>query len=291
MLERFQKHLHLYRKKDGQPLVLRSQRAHLEAVRAVFRWLAKSNLILYNPASELELPRMSHRLPQHVLTAKEVEEVLAQPDLGEPLGIRDRAILETLYSTGIRRTELCKLDIYSVDVTRSTVMVREGKGRRDRVIPIGERALRWVQRYTGEVRPQWVTEPDPGALFLGHHGEPIDPGYLTHLVHRYIERAEIGKPGSCHLLRHSMATLMLENGADVRFVQAMLGHVKLETTALYTQVSIKKLQEVHGKTHPGSRLSPTKREEPAEGAVDDQHAEMLSSLAAEGVDEEDRPGI
>jgi integrase/recombinase XerD len=225
---------------------------------------------------------MPQRLPQFVLTANEVEQVLAQPDLDTLVGIRDRAILETLYSTGVRRSELCRLDLYSIDATRGTLMVQQGKGRRDRVIPIGARALRWVQRYTREVRARWVTEPDCGALFLGHRGEPVDASYLTHLVHGYVERAELGKRGSCHLLRHSMATLMLENGADVRFVQAMLGHVKLETTALYTQVSIKKLQEVHGRTHPGSRLEPPARSESAAGAGGDpERAELLSSLAAE----------
>jgi integrase/recombinase XerD len=247
----------------------------LDALRAFFRWLSKANLVLANPASELELPRVPHRLPKYILTAAEVEQVMAQCKVSEPLGLRDRAMLETLYSTGIRRAELMRLEVFDLDLTRETVMIRQGKGQKDRVAPIGRRALDWVLKYMNEVRPQWAIEPDPGALFLGHLGQPLNVEYLTHLVRSYVEAAGLGKRGSCHLFRHTAATLMLENGADLRFIQAFLGHARLETTQIYTQVSIRQLKEIHAATHPAER--PT----PKHDAQDAAEVELSDSLAAD----------
>jgi integrase/recombinase XerD len=131
------------------------------------------------------------------------------------------------------------------------VIVRQGKGRKDRMIPIGERALSWIERYLIEVRPSLLIGDAAGAtLFLTRAGQAFTPDQLSLLVKNYIVAADIGKSGSCHLFRHTMATLMLENGADIRYIQAMLGHVKLETTAIYAQVSIRKLKEIHTATHP-----------------------------------------
>jgi integrase/recombinase XerD len=250
VLERYQAALYHYRKKDGEPLSLTSQRNFLTSIKGFFKWLSRSNHILFNPASEILLPRLSRRLPRHVLSAEEAERVLAVPDAKAPLGIRDRAILETCYSTGLRRMELAALKLFDLDRDRGTIFVREGKGRQQRVIPIGERALRWVEKYLQEVRPELVVPPDEGYVFLTHKGGPFEIDSLTEMVRVYVERAQIGKKGSVHLFRHTMATLMLEGGADVRFVQAMLGHRKLETTQIYTQVSIRTLKEVHARTHP-----------------------------------------
>jgi len=250
ILERYQRYLYHYRKKDGKPLTFRSQYNRLVAVRAWFRWLTRQNHILYNPASELELPKLEKRLPKAILTEGEAERVMNQPDLTEPNGVRDRAMLETLYSTGIRRLELIHLNLQDLDPDRGTLIVRQGKGKRDRMIPIGTRAIAWIDKYLNEVRPELTCARDGGLLFLSNHGDAFSPGRLTQLVRDYIDAAKIGKRGSCHLFRHTMATLMLENGADIRFIQAMLGHVKLDTTQIYTQVSIKKLKEVHTLTHP-----------------------------------------
>jgi integrase/recombinase XerD len=227
------------------------------ALRGFFRWLARSNFILYNPASELVIPKLQKRLPRHVLSVEEAERVIAVPDTKTPLGVRDRAILETIYSTGVRRMELVGLKLYDLDRDRGTIMIREGKGRKQRVIPIGERALRWVDRYLAEVRPQLVVTPDEGYLFLTHYGTAFEKSSLTEMVRLFVKQAGIGKKGSVHLFRHTMATLMLEGGADVRYVQAMLGHSRLETTVIYTAVAVKKLKEVHTRSHPaGIRRSP-----------------------------------
>ena len=250
ILERFQRYLYHYRKKNGDPLTFRSQYNRLVAIRAWFKWLAKENHILYNPASEIELPKLEKRLPKAVLSEGEAENVLNQPDIDEAMGLRDRAILEVLYSTGIRRLEVINLLVQDVDQERGTLFVRQGKGKADRMIPIGERALLWIDKYLDECRPELACGRDEGRLFLSRYGEAISPNGLTALVRNYIDKANIGKRGSCHLFRHTMATLMLENGADIRFIQAMLGHVKLDTTQIYTQVSIKKLKEIHTLTHP-----------------------------------------
>jgi integrase/recombinase XerD len=287
ILERYQRSLFTHRKGNGEPLTFRAQHARLVPVRAFFKWCAKQNYLLYNPASELELPRLEHRLPKHVLTKAEVEQVLAQPDTSEAMGLRDRAILETFYSTGMRRSELMGLSVFDLDRERGTVMIRQGKGKKDRMIPIGERALRWIDRYQTQVRPELVIERGNATLFLTQTGEAFTPDRLTQLVRGYVNAADTGKSGSCHLLRHTMATLMLENGADIRYIQAMLGHAELSTTQIYTQVSIRKLKEIHSATHPakvrGARVT-------AESGLDESAAapatkptvdDVLAALAAE----------
>jgi integrase/recombinase XerD len=250
ILERYQRWLYHYRKENGQPLTFGSQFTHLVPVRAFFKWCARQNHTLYNPASELDMPKMEKRLPKHVLTASEADRVLNQANVADPLGVRDRAILETFYSTGMRRSELASLKLYDLDIERGTVMIRLGKGKKDRMIPIGSRALAWIDKYVVEVRPTLVREPDDGTLFLSNLNEAFTRNRLTQMVREYIDAAQLGKRGSCHLFRHTMATLMLENGADIRFIQQMLGHAELSTTQIYTQVSIRKLKEIHSLTHP-----------------------------------------
>ena len=144
MLDAYQRALYYRRKADGQPLSFRAQQGRLVPVRTFFRWLMRSNRILYNPASELELPKTERRLPRAVMSASEAERVLACPDLSQPLGVRDRTMLEVLYATGIRRAELVNLTVFALDIERGTLAVRQGKGKKDRMIPIGERAGRGV---------------------------------------------------------------------------------------------------------------------------------------------------
>lgn len=282
IIERYQRYLFLYRKKNGEPLSTRSQHVRVVPIRAWFKWLARQNYILYNPASDIEMPRLERRLPKHILTVDESERILSQPNLKTQTGIRDRAILETLYSTGMRRMELINLHLFDIDTDRGTVMVRQGKGKKDRMIPIGTRALLWIEKYRQEVRPELVSADDEGVLFLTNLSEAFTPNRLTQMVREYIDAADIGKRGSCHLFRHTMATLMLENGADVRFIQAMLGHVSLETTQIYTQVSIRKLKDIHTATHP-AKMERTRQINIAEGK---DEVTLLSTLAAEEAEEE-----
>lgn len=290
LLERYQRWLYHYRKENGQPLTFGSQFTHLVPVRAFFKWCARNNHTLYNPASELEMPKLEKRLPKHVLTASEADQVLNKANVSDPLGVRDRAILETFYSTGMRRMELASLKLYDLDIERGTVMIRLGKGKKDRMIPIGARALAWIDKYVTEVRPSFVREPDDGTLFLTNLFEPFTPNRLTQLVREYVDAAQLNKRGSCHLFRHTMATLMLEGGADIRFIQQMLGHAELSTTQIYTQVSIRKLKEIHSLTHPAKLdkpTTPTSATPDGAATSDAAKAELLSSLAAEAADEED----
>lgn len=149
--------------------------------------------------------------------------------------------------------ELVGLELGDIDRDRHTVMIRKGKGKKDRVVPIGERAVSWVDRYHDEARPRLLKGTDCGVLFLTSLGQPFTPDRLSGLVAEYIERAEIGKKGSCHVFRHTMATLLLEAGADIRYIQVMLGHASVSTTQLYTQVSIRALVDVHRACHPAEK--------------------------------------
>lgn len=250
VIESYQQHVFHYRKKNGEPLGFTGQHDRLVPLRVWFKWMARHHHVLHNPASELELPRVGHRLPKAVLTAAEVEQILMQTDVKDVLGLRDRAILETFYSTGMRRLELAQLKLWDVDLERATVCVRQGKGKKDRLIPFGDRAALWVKKYVEESRPRLTTEPDDKTLFISNVGEPFSLDHLSDLVRGYVDAAEIGKRGACHLFRHTMATLMLEGGADTRFIQAMLGHADLKTTQIYTHVAVRQLQEIHRATHP-----------------------------------------
>jgi integrase/recombinase XerD len=266
ILEHYQEQLTRSRKYTGESYSAGYLNKNLSVIRGLFRWLAKNRHILYNPASELELPRLAARIPRNVLNMAEVEAVMMQVDLSSFLGLRNRAILETLYSTGIRRSELCMLKCKDIFVDTGVVLVREGKGRKDRMTPIGERALAWIEKYKSDLRPRLVKEPDEGALFLSIRGKPLIAGNLSVLVSDYVKAAGIDKEGSCHIFRHTMATLMLDNGADIRYIQQILGHANLNTTQIYTQVSIKKLKEVHSTTHPGAQLKPNSLKQETRGS-------------------------
>ena len=175
-------------------------------------------------------------------------------DIDDPIGLRDRAIIEVLYSTGIRRMEIIALKLYELSLERGVLLVRQGKGKKDRYVPIGERAIAWLRKYIEESRPQLAAEPDDMTVFLTNSGEPFSRDHMTSNVKARIDAAKLGKTGACHLFRHTMATLMHENGADIRHIQEILGHVKLETTQIYTHVSIRTLQQVHASTHPAAML-------------------------------------
>lgn len=259
LLEQYRRHLFHHRKANGEPLCVGSQHLRLVQVRHWFGWMAKVGTLPFSPGADLELPRVEKRLPRGVLSAREAETAVGMPSLGTPLGLRDKAMLETLYSTGIRRSELVALALKDVDWERGTVLVRLGKGKKDRMVPIGERALAWVRKYRDEARPELMLgRPDEGVLFVSIRGKALKAPSLTALAGDYVRKAGLGGRGACHLFRHTAATLMLENGADIRFIQEMLGHADLSATQIYTKVSIGKLKEIHTKTHPGRLARPRK---------------------------------
>ncbi|WP_428637240.1 site-specific tyrosine recombinase XerC [Shewanella sp.] len=283
VLQRYQRHLYHAISRSGKPLSVASQRNRLSAVRTWFKFLMRENLILYNPASELELPKPEKRLPKHTLTVEEAELVLTQPDLDTDAGVRDRAILETLYSTGIRRQEVINLTKPDINAGAGVIAVRQGKGKKDRFVPIGERALLWIEKYLDDVRPQHALPSSPDNVFLDETGKELDPHKVSRAVKKYVKQARIDKVGSCHLFRHTMATLMLENGADIRFIQQILGHAMLSTTEIYTHVAIHKLKEIHSATHP-ARLN---RTEGQSGEGEATAEALFEALDAEAQDDEE----
>lgn len=252
-LERYQQYLSCRRQRNGQPLALNTQIARLNPLKAFCKWLARNGHLPSNPAADLCIPRVPRRLPGRVPTVAEVRRILAIPDTTTPGGIRDRAILEVLYSTGVRRMELVGLGIHDLSLDENSVIVRSGKGNRDRVVPLGARATGWIRRYLAEARPALVGPADDSILFLTDIGEPFLKNRLGDLVKKFILKAKISTRGACHIFRHACATHMLENGADIRFIQALLGHADLSTTQVYTHVCIAKLKEVHARTHPSAR--------------------------------------
>ena len=241
---------HYRNPKTGAALKFDTQAHYLIPIRRWFHWMKEGTYIEQDPAKKIELPKSEERLPTSVLTVEEVESLLNVPDVKTNLGIRDRAIMETLYSSGIRCGELIALDVYDINMEREIVTVRLGKGRKDRVVPIGPRALSWVENWIQDVRPKLVKDSSDRSLFVSKNGRRLGPNYMSNLVKRYMKTVGITYRGACHLLRHTAATLMMENGADLRSLQEFLGHANLNTTQIYTHVSIQRLQEVHRKTHP-----------------------------------------
>jgi integrase/recombinase XerD len=219
---------------------------------------------------------------------------MALPEIGVPIGLRDRAMMEVLYATGIRRMEIAQLEVTDIDFERRVVLVRQGKGQKDRLVPLGERAAHWVRLYLDEARPQLAWNQQDATLFLGNEGNPLHPMWLSTVIRTYMDRAGVKKKGSCHVWRHTMATLMLEGGADIRYVQAMLGHTKITSTQIYTQVAIRQLALIHATTHPGARRRPAGLPAvqmtldlgipPVDAEVRTQ--ELLEALAAEAQEEE-----
>ncbi len=223
-LEAYQLFLHHYRSpRGGKPLVTNTQLARLGCIRRFFAWLCRSGTISANPAADLDLPRKQARHLPKALNADEIARLLAIPNPVDPFGLRDRTMLELFYATGIRRTEMTNLDHGDYEPATRTLVVRQGKGGKSRMLPVGERAAAWMDRYLAESRPLFHHLPSETALFLSGYGTRISPAYLGNWIKKLLKRCGIDKPGSCHLWRHSCATDMHRGGADIRYVQEPSG--------------------------------------------------------------------
>jgi integrase/recombinase XerD len=265
-VEAYQRYLFYYRKKNGEPLAIRTQQHRLAQVRGLFVWATKKHLVPANPAADLVMPRGVQRVPDY-LTRDEIAAVMAQPDKTTAVGIRDRAILAVLYSTGMRRFELCNLGVGDWDRSGGLILIRQGKGRKDRLVPIGAATAALLATYVDEARPLLLAGADDhlggpeghatvGALFLSQlRLGALVPDAVTALVRSYVIAAGVTKRGSCHLFRHSAATHLLEAGCDVRVIQELLGHAQLDTTAGYTRVAITHLQKAHALYHPAEQAA------------------------------------
>lgn len=253
LLNRYLHYLHKYRKPIKQePLNVSTIRNRLTAVKIFLERLYFFEIIHINLARWIELPVTPKRLPKGFLTVVEIERILSQTTLFGSKGIRDRAVMETYYATGVRRMELACLNTSDIDFEKAILTVNHGKGGHERRVPIADRACQWITVYLEQVRPKLANIESGVTLFLANDGLKYRPQQLTRLASKYVRRAGIKKPGACNLFRHSTATLMHENGADIRYVQEMLGHADISTTQVYTHVSINKLRQIYKMTHPAS---------------------------------------
>jgi integrase/recombinase XerD len=246
----YQRHLFEELNRRGEPNSVRSQNNALKVVRAFFRFLCENDYIVGNPARDVAYAKAPKRLPRSVLTQAEVKKLLHAPDTKTALGYRDRTILEVFYSSGIRRAELTNVLLEDLDYSGGFLRVNSGKGKKDRVVPVGKIACRYLENYIKAVRPSFLKDPHNSNVFLSLRGKAISKNTVWEIVKRCCRAARIKKSVSPHSLRHTFATLLLRNRANIRHIQEMLGHASLDSTQVYTAVSIADLKEVHSRCHP-----------------------------------------
>jgi len=212
-------------------------------------------VISTNITEQFELPKIGRPLPKPILSRKEVHRVLTQSEHYGKKGVRDRAIMETYYATGIRRTELRQLTLDDIDFEQRQLRVNQGKGYKDRYVPCAKIACLWIYKYLKEVRGTLTNQHSGKTLFLANNGKAFRDSQLSELVAKYIKLSDVRKKGACNQYRHAAATHMVDNGADIRHVQSFLGHADISTTQIYVHVSMTKLREVYDKTHPSASRS------------------------------------
>ena len=237
----------------GTPLSPRSQSELLGHLRAFCRWMVAQDWLVADPSKRIPNPRKPQQLPKAILDEAEVQTILAQPDLHTATGYRDRVILEVLYSSAIRRAELAHIQLDDVDTGHGFLIVREGKNRKDRAVPIGANVCALLESYIAGVRADWPGAGRDRHLFLNRFGQGMGPNAVWQVVRKYARAANIDRAVSTHTLRHSCATHMLRAGAPIRHLQEMLGHASVETTQVYTRLTITDLKAVHRRYHPRER--------------------------------------
>ncbi len=236
------RHLHLR-------LSVRSIGRKIVSLRSLYRFLLLDGYVSEDPTETLDSPRTWRSLPTY-LTQAEVEQLLAAPEVSKPHGLRDRTMLEVLYATGLRVSELVGLQIREVDLEASFLRTM-GKGSKERIVPLGDAAIDYLERYLRESRPHFLRGRLANPfLFLTQQGGPMTRQYFWQLIVKYGRRCGLSKKLSPHVLRHSFATHLLENGADLRAVQVMLGHADISTTQIYTHVTRERLKQIYQKFHP-----------------------------------------
>jgi integrase/recombinase XerD len=244
-----------YQGRNDSQIQMDSLRNIMTAIKRFVWRLYCSDFIEHNPLDKMELPKKPKRLPKNVLDKEEVLQVFELPLMFGLPGYRDRALLELLYASAVRRRELVELRLKSADFKNKALMVKQGKGQKDRRVPISTRACQWLTFYLKDVRPRLANMQSKDYLFINNSGREFTPHNASDLVHNYLLASGVVDEGACCVFRHSAATHMLEEGADLRYIQEFLGHADISTTQIYTHVSIKKLKEVYSHTHP-SALTP-----------------------------------
>ena len=236
----------LFLKKKG--LSSKTLARNLVSIRVFLRFLTEESILSVNPSEEIESPKTDKTLPE-ILSPEEVETLIEQPDTQIAQGMRDRAMLEMLYATGMRVSELTQLQVNHVHLEAGYVIVF-GKGSKERIVPIGNEAMKWTRRYMGETRERFLKKGESPFLFVNRSGKSMSRQYFWKSIKAYGRRAGIRKRITPHLLRHSFASHLLERGADLRSVQLMLGHVDISTTQIYTHVTGERLKKIHQRYHP-----------------------------------------
>ena len=231
----------------------RSIARHLSAVRGLYRFLAREGRLGPDPTEHLEAPRPPRRVPR-TLSPTEAAALVESPPVDDPIGLRDRALLELLYATGMRASECLALRIEDVNLAAGYV-IPTGKGDRQRLIPVGAQALHWVRAYLKTARPALAKRADPGTLFLNRWGRRLSRQGLWGIIKKAARRAGIRAAVSPHTLRHSFASHLLERGADLRSIQAMLGHADISTTQIYTHLPSAAVREMYRRFHPRARVA------------------------------------
>ncbi|MEJ2138497.1 MAG: site-specific tyrosine recombinase XerD [Gammaproteobacteria bacterium] len=226
----------------------RSTARQLSSFRRFYRFLLREGVIQEDPTIKIDMPRIGRSLPQS-LTEGEVEALLAAPDVSDPLGHRDRTMLEVLYATGLRVSELINLRQSEINLNQGVLRI-VGKGDRERLIPLGEEAQSWIRDFIAGPRSEILLERQTDYLFPTRRGECMTRQAFWHIIKRYSKQADIGSKMSPHTLRHAFATHLLNNGADLRVVQLLLGHSDLSTTQIYTHVARARMKELHADHHP-----------------------------------------
>jgi integrase/recombinase XerD len=238
----------LHRRKGG--LSARSLARHLAAIRMFCRFLAREKLLAIDVTQTIDSPKLWRTLP-HTLDYAEVERLLSAPNTRTKLGMRDRAMLEFMYATGLRVSEVANIKLG--DINFDAGFLRSvGKGNKERIVPIGKQAVEWIQRYLHEARDSFARAGSLGEVFLSTRGKPLSRKTIWVLIKKYARRAGITKSITPHTLRHSFASHLLENGGDLRVIQEMLGHADISTTQIYTHVDQRRLKETHYRFHPRS---------------------------------------
>lgn len=238
-----------------KPLARTTQQVRLTGVKQFARFLYRDNYLLLDIAEGFEMPRGHDSLPRPVVSEREAVALMNAPDTSTPVGLRDRAMLEIFYGTGIRNSELRLLVLDQVDLEQGLLRIDHGKGSKGRMVPLGEEALSWLEEYLTQARAGFLRRADQNLVFVGTvTGERMPRGWLGALVRRYAVQAGIEKRVTPHVLRHSCATHMLRHGANVRHLQTLLGHASTDTTQRYTRVELSDLAEVVKRCHPRERV-------------------------------------
>ncbi|HET9679620.1 MAG TPA: site-specific tyrosine recombinase XerD [Gammaproteobacteria bacterium] len=226
----------------------RSTARQLSCLRRFYRWLLTIGERTDDPSLQVEMPKLGRSLPKS-LTEKDVEQLLAAPDTATALGLRNRCMLEVMYASGLRVSELVTLRMDQVNLRQGVLRVT-GKGNKERLAPLGEESTSWLERYTREARPDILAQKSSAVVFVTRRGEGMTRHAFWHIIKRLAQRAGINQPLSPHTLRHAFATHLLNHGADLRVVQMLLGHSDISTTQIYTHVARERLKDLHSKHHP-----------------------------------------